>query len=129
MSSLIREPALEWAGGQDITLRLSPLTLPAGRTLDDFSTFALTIRADPAYPRSGSSAVAARTADPLGDGWPVAVSAVGQVVAGVVTFSFVTPSLAGRSRFALDVWGELDGGGEIQLVPTTWLTILPRVTP
>ncbi len=128
MPSLIREPALEWAARQTMTVRLSPLALPAGRVLADFDTFALTVRSDPTYPRTGATVTAADTADPLGDGWSVAVEATGNVVDGIVTFSFNAPATAGRKRYALDVVGTLAGGGDVQLVYSTWLTVLPRVT-
>lgn len=134
MPPLIREPALEWAADQLMTVRLSPLTLPSGRVLADFSAFTLTIRADPLWssetkgrPR-GSATIAADTADPVGDGWPVVLTATGANVGGVVTFSFDAPAAAGRKRYALDVVGSLAGGGDVQLVYSTWLTVLPRVT-
>lgn len=129
LTSLIREvPKLEWAAAQSMVVSLTPLTLPTGRTLDDFDGYTLTIREDPGWPRATAVARdAANSADPLGDGWAVAVTAVGEVNDGVVQFSFVTPEGAGSRRYAVDVWGSLVAGGEVQLVKSTWLTVLPRV--
>ena len=128
MPSLIREsPVLEWAAAQAMVVSLSPLALPSGRTLSDFSAYTLAIRQDPAWPRSGPKATTADSADPLGDGWAPAVSVSGTVSEGVVSFSFVAPEAAGRRRYAVDVWGTLAAGGEVQLFKATWLTVLPRV--
>lgn len=127
MPPLIREPALEWAAGQSMRVQLSPLTLPAGRVLGDFTSFALAIRADPLWPRVGTAKTDADSADPLGDGWPLVASATGAVVSGVVTFDVTAPLETGVKRYALDAWGTLSGGGSVQLVRATWLTAGARV--
>lgn len=127
MPLILDTPVLRWAAGARRTVRLSPLTLPAGRTLSDFSGYTLTIRADPLFPRDGSALAAAAAADPRGDGWAVAATVAGAVVAGVVQFEATAPADAGERRYALDVWAALAAGGETELVPATWLTVGARV--
>ncbi len=127
MSSLIREPARECGAGETITYTVSPLTLPTGRVVGDFSGFTFTIREDPLWPRTGADAAAAPKARPKNDGWAEAVTAAGTLVNSVPVFEFTTPTGAGERRYAYDVWGQLTAGGETQLVRARWLTLLARV--
>src|SRR5690348_10692552 len=128
MQSLIREPALEWAAGQTMVVTLDPLTLPDGRAVTDFATFTLKVREDPSWPRSGQTLARAGEADPIADGWAVAVTSTGSLNGDdVPEFTFVMPSGAGIKRYAVDAWGTLSGGAEVQLVRATWLTCGARV--
>lgn len=127
MQSLIVEPALKWAAGQATVLSITPLTLPVGRSVTDFSTFTLTIRQDPLWPRTGDALANRPTADPIAQSWPVVLTAAGTLVSSVPTFEFTVPSGAGIERYSLDVWGTLSAGGEVQLVRATWLTVNGRV--
>lgn len=127
MLSLIREPAYEWAAGQQQVVSLTPLTLPSGRTVADFNGYTLTIRADPDWPRAGAAGGQEGAADPIGDGWAVSLTASGSLVGSVPTFTFTVPSDAGIRRYAVDCWASLTSGGEVQLVRATWLTVGARV--
>lgn len=125
-SPLIRDPVgippLKWAAGQTMVVSLSPLTLPAGRVLGDFSAWTLTVREDPKWPRSGATEAARDAADPIADGWAVALTATGTVVDGAATFAFTMVAGAGYRRYSIDAWGALSAGGEIQVVEPLWLT-------
>ena len=126
-SPLIQYPALEWAAGQAMAVSLTPIALPAGRTVADFSGFTLTIRADPSWPRSDMAAAQKASADPIAEGWSVAVTSAGAVTNSVPVFRFTSPSGAGTERYALDVFGTLaDGSGEVQLYKCRWLSVLAR---
>lgn len=126
-ASLIAEtPVLSWPAGQDQTVKVTP-TLPSGRALADWSSFVLTVREDPLYPRAGAAAAAAAAADPHADGWAVEVTAAGSAAAGVVTFTLTVPDAAGFRRYALDVWAVGGTPGDVQLVAATWLTVTPSV--
>ena len=125
--SLIQLPALSWSAEQQMLVSLSPLYLPAGRQVTDWSTFTLTIRSDPLYPRTGSDIPAALIADPVADGWPVATTAVGSIVNGVVTFSVTVPTLAGVQAYAVDVVASGGTAGRVQLVKPRWLTVTPTL--
>jgi hypothetical protein len=129
--ALIREPLSTFrpGAGQTTTVSLSPLTLPTGRLVTDFTSFALVVREDPEWPRTGAAKAAAVSADPLGDGWEIAVTAEGELDDDVPVFTFVAPDGAGERRYAFDAWGFLSGGEEIQLVESTWLTVGARVVP
>jgi hypothetical protein len=132
LQALVTEPALQWTAGQAMTVRVTPLTLPVGRQLTDFVTWTLTIRQDPSWPRTGPGSAGPlantrNTADPIAENWTIAVQAIGTLVNSVPTFTFTTPSQAGVERYAVDVFGTLAAGGDVQVVPCTWLTILGRL--
>lgn len=114
---------LQWTAGQRETVTLSPVTLPTGRTLADFASFTLTAWEDPKYPRSGADAVAA--AAPVEDGWTVSLTAAGSVSGSTVVFNLTGPSASGIKRYAVGVIGTLSAGGDIDLLPVTWLDVLP----
>lgn len=126
IAALVREPALVWTVGQSMSVYVTPLTLPVGRQLSDFASYTLTVRQDPLWSRQSPALRA--SADPIGEGWPVAVTAAGALAvppggtSPVPAFNFVMPALAGTERYAVDVFGALNSGGLIQLVPATWLT-------
>lgn len=128
-TSLIRYPALEIPAGQYTTIRLTPLTLPTGRVVTDFSSFTLKLREDPDWPRSGQTEADRYKADPIADGWPVVVTATGTLDdddVPVVSFDMVDG--AGELRYAYDAWGTLAAGGKpVQLVRATWVTGGARV--
>lgn len=111
-----------------MTVQITPLTLPAGRQLTDFSSFTLTIRQDPSWPRTGALSATRNTADPIAEGWTAVVTATGSLVNSIPTFTFTMPSAAGIERYAVDVWGNLAAGGQVQLVQATWLTAAGRAT-
>ena len=110
---------------------LDPITLPSGRTLADFATFELTFRADPDWPRTTQELKeAAKSADPVGDGWAV----VGSVVSGTVvssTLEFIVPSSqglsAGEDRYAADVRGIGGTAGPAHILQSTWVTVRASV--
>jgi hypothetical protein len=125
---LIQYPAVTIAAGQKTTIRLSPLTLPTGRVIGDFASFALAVREDPEWPRSGATEAARHRADPIADGWEVVVTAAGELDEDdVITFTFTMDAGAGADRYSYDAWGTLSAGGEIQLVRATWVTCGARV--
>lgn len=123
---LIRDPVgippLRLVSGGAYVVSLSPLTLPAGRVVADFSGWTLTVREDPDWPRSGATEAARDAADPKGDGWAVVLTVTGTVVDGVVTFALTMVAPAGYRRYSVDAWGALSAGGEIQVVEPLWLT-------
>ena len=133
IASLVKEPALSWAIGQNMTVFVTPLTLPVGRALTDFASFTLTIRQDPLWPRTGANQATRNTADPIGENWLAVVTSTGSLTippggtSQVPTFNFAMPNVAGLERYAVDVWGALNAGGLIQLVVATWLTGAGRV--
>lgn len=128
MADLIRDPVTITRGAT--TVVVSPITLASGRTLADWSSFVLTARADPRWPRKGSDASAASTAvlDPAGDGWPEAASVAGAVVGSTLEFDVAAYTFApGAKRYAFDVYGIGGTAGDSPLVTATWLTVLPDV--
>lgn len=114
---------LEWGAGEKRTVTLSPVTLPTGRTLSDFATFTLTVWEDPQYPRTGSYVVAASA--PIEDSWTESVTASGSVSGSTVVFNLTAPSSSGIKRYAVGIIGTLSAGGNIHLLPVTWLDVLP----
>ena len=127
MPQIRTSPAVEWPAGQQQLVTVAVTTLPAGRTLDDWDGFTLTVREDPDFPRT--TAELGENLDPAGDGWAVAVTADGTADADedTVTFGLTVPAAPGPRRYALDVWGTGGTAGAVQLVPATWVTVLPSV--
>ena len=128
MNSLIQDyaPPLKWAAAQTQTVRVTP-TLPSGRALGDWTTFTLTIRADPEFPRSAAEQAEAGAADPITDGWAVSTSAEGTVSGSTISFTVTIPSSAGYRRYAVDVVATGGVAGRVQLVVPYWLTVLPTL--
>ncbi len=125
MSSQIADtPKLEWPAGQRQVVSV-PVTLSSGNVLTDFATFTLTVREDPGFPRTGASLN--DNLDPHGDGWASAASASGTASGSTLTFVVTVPSSPGRKRYSLDVWAIGGTAGPVQLVNSTWLTVLPAV--
>lgn len=132
----ISRPAVVFRSHSDQILRVYPVTLPAGRSLTDWSSFKLTLRTDPEWPRQWYHRPP--QADPYYDSWAVALQATLTAGEAVVTVSG-SPALefpiaaadidlaAGEERYALDVRGIGGTPGEVPLVDATWVTLLPRV--
>jgi|ERR1700722_11163756 len=130
-------PPLTLVNTQDGFLLISPVTLPSGITIAQFSSFTLTIRSDPAFPRQTAAAQQnAQQADPTGEGWPVVFtgSGTGSVVSGANQVSFLipgtTPLIPGYQSMVAVVYGELmpnviAGVTNIQLLQETWVSIYP----
>lgn len=114
--------------GQAQQLILDPITLPGSRTLADWAAFVLTFRTAPEWPLSRDDRVA--NPDPVALGWPVVLTVSGAVDGTTVVFDMdETDSLnlvAGPiGRTAFDAWGTGGTAGDVQLVPPTWIEILP----
>jgi hypothetical protein len=117
------------------TLVVSPITLPSGRTLADWATFTLTVRADPDWDttfgrRIGPNKPGADYADPEGEGWTVVLTLAGVVVGATLEFAISEADsdiAAGLNRYAFDVYAEGGAAGRVELVPATWLTMRVRV--
>ncbi|AMV27580.1 hypothetical protein VT84_24475 [Gemmata sp. SH-PL17] len=131
MPPLIREaPAYRWPALQTQTVRVE-CTLRAGLSLSDYGTVTLTVRQDPEWPRSGPARTAVDAANPRSDGWPIAAFAVGAIDAGAtnptIVFTVTVPAVPGYRRYALDVVASGGIAGRVQLVDTTWLTVVPSL--
>lgn len=124
--SLVRDLGLLWYRDQVSRLDLV-VTLPTGRTLDDWASFLLTIREDPEWPNRGVTS--SRKVDPLEDGWESILTASGSQVGvtNVVRFSFTVPANAGINRYTVDMWGIGGAAGNVPLFPATWLSVGGRV--
>ncbi len=126
MPQIADTPVLSWSATQKSRVVLSPITLPAGRTLADFDAFTLTIREDPKFPRTG--AAVSDNINPLGDGWAVSVTSSGAVVGSTLVFDFASPSAPGYRRYSMDVRATGGTAGPVSLLRSTWLTVLPLTT-
>lgn len=124
---LDRTGLFAWPSGEAKAVTI-PLTLPTGRTTADWDSFVATVYADPKWPRSGADLCA--DVDPKGDGWAVAATADGTAGGDAeVDVALTTPLPAGTRRYAVDVVGVGGAAGGQQLVPMTWLTVLPSSLP
>lgn len=119
----IRDKCLAWPAANLERVTLDADVAPG--TLANYSTFVLTIREDPEWPRSGSRLVV--PLDPAEAGGTPIVQATGtaDVAANTISFSVTTPTNPGYQRYAIDVKGTGGTFGPNQLYLTTWLTILP----
>ena len=117
-------PALTWPAGQVTTVTV-PVTLPAGRTLADWSDFVLTVREDPRWPRQGADLDA--PCDPHGEAWAVALTAAGTPSGASLAFTLTVPFAPGVRRYVLDVVGLGGTAGEVPLVSAVWLSVSPSV--
>lgn len=124
---LIRDasPPLVWDALQDQTVRV-PLTPRDTLTLADYGTFTLTIRQDPEWPRKGSAQADLATADPIADGWEVAATGTATAAAEdeEVELAVTVPADPGERRYALDVVASGGTAGRVQVVRSTWLTVV-----
>ncbi len=122
----IRDLCLAWAAGEKRVEKVECVGLAPGTTLADYSSFVLTIREDPEWPRSGCRLTV--PLDPAEAGGTPAVQATGTPGDGLeVTFILTAPASPGYNRYAFDVWGIGGAAGPTQIYQTTWLTILPSV--
>lgn len=106
-----------------------PVTLPAGRVLADFASFALYLWADPEFPREGSHAFV--RANPAADGW-VKVSTFAGTPAeasgdtpATVTYTGTLPAAGGYRSHVLAAWAIGGTAGDSCLVYPSWLTLVP----
>lgn len=127
----IRDCQLSWPAGQKQTVTLTEdivkSHLPTGRTLADYSSFVLTIREDPNWPRSGANLTV--PLDPAVAGGTPEVTATGtaDVSAFTIVFSLNAPANPGYQRYAMDVQGLGGVAGPTQFYEATWLTVTPSV--
>ncbi|VTR93196.1 unnamed protein product [Gemmata massiliana] len=131
MPPLIREaPIYRWPALQAQTVRVE-CALRAGLSLSDYGTFTLTVRQDPEWPRSGPARPAVDAANPRSDGWSISTSSVGAIDASAtnptVVFTVTVPAAPGYRRYALDVVASGGIAGRVQLVDSTWLTVIPTL--
>lgn len=102
----------------------------SGLTLADFSTFTITVREDPGWPRSGSTLTPLGGLDPANAGGVPLIQVTGTPDASPgtnVMFVVTAPVNPGRHRFAFDVWGIGGDAGPVQLCRATWLDVGPSV--
>lgn len=129
MTSTIRAAGDDWTQGA-FTLVVSPITLSSGRTLADWASFTLTVRADPRWPRTGADAAAKAIAnlDPDADGWAVAATITGTVVGSTLEFDVPADTVAaGVNRYSYDVYGVGGTAGNSPLVVATWVNVVAKV--
>lgn len=117
--------------GQKQNFVVHPVTLPDGRTLDDWDTFTMTVRLNPNWPESAFAR--SDDLDPEGDNWLVLVQVAGSKTdSTTLTFPFAEVDaaklLAGpEGRSAFDVTATGGTAGRVQLVPAMWLPVKPSV--
>lgn len=130
--STILRPAVVMRARNKQVYVLDPITLTAGRTLDDWDEFVLTVREVPDWPRKWHQS--ADNADPYYDSWAEVVAltfAAGDVIVGdtlelpIAAAEIDLPG--GVERYAHDVRGLGGTAGEVTLRDPMFLTILPRV--
>lgn len=119
---------------QDQYLLVTPIAFPAGVSLSSFTTFALTLRSDPAWPRQTAAALQnlQLMANPLSEGWPVVFSGTGTGStdeSGVSTVTFFIPNAtqmpSGPNALVAVVIGSGGSAGRVQLLQQTLCSVLP----
>lgn len=123
--SLIQDCGYEISANQRqiLTIPCADALAGSGLTLAAFTTFTLTVREDPGYPRSGMDLSA--PLDP--STWEETATATGTVDGTNVRFAVTVTASPGRKRYAMDMWSSGGAGGAVHLLPATWLTLLPSV--
>lgn len=125
----IRDCQLSWPSGQLQTVTLTEdivkSHLPTGRTLADYSSFVLTIREDPDWPRSGANLTV--PLDPaIAGGTPIGTATgTADVSAFTVVFSINAPTNPGYQRYVIEARGLGGVAGPTAFYETTWLTVTP----
>lgn len=125
----IQDVGFVLAKGQDTTVVVTFATAPAG--LGTWAGFRLTLREVPSWPLSGAAAAAAKRGELNPDGWSAAAAlttatVVGSTVEITVPRATTLALRAGVNRYVADVW-RVESGADWQIVPPTWVTVLPSV--
>lgn len=125
--SLIQDCGYELSANQRqiLTIPCADALAGSGLTLAAFTTFTLTVREDPGWPRSGMTLNL--PLDPANAGGTPLLTVTGTPDGTNVKFTATWPTNPGRKRYAMDMWGSGGTAGDVQLLRATWLTLLPSV--